>query len=262
MYNVLPLFKSHYSIGKSVLTLEKPEDVNPTGPQSIIDICLKNSLDTLILVEDSMSGFLQAHLNCKESKLKLIYGIRLEITRDIEDKSEESFSGTSRYVVFAKNDKGYNRLIKIYSLAAKDGFYYRPRIDFKNLKKLWSKEDLVLAVPFYDSFLYKNHFTYGECVTEFDFCKPIFFEEKNNLPFDGALRKRVVDYCKNKFEIFKSKSIYYNLKEDFSSYLTFRCISNRSTLSMPRFEHMSSDRFSFENWKEQDGTNNQTKKSR
>ena len=251
MYNVLPLFKSHFSIGKSILTLEKPEETIPTGPKSIVDICLKNSLDTMILVEDSMSGFLQAHLNCKEANLKLIYGVRLEVVSDMSDKTEDSFAGASKYIILAKNDSGYNKLIKIYSLAAKDGFYYRPRIDFKNLKKLWSEKDLVLAVPFYDSFLYKNHFTYGECVTEFSFCKPIFFEEKNNLPFDTHLSKRVLDFCKDKFEIFKAKSIYYNLKEDFSSYLAFKCISNRSTLSMPRFEHMSSDRFSFESWKEE-----------
>ena len=35
----IPLFKSHYSLGKSILTLEKPEDVDPTGPDSIIQIC-------------------------------------------------------------------------------------------------------------------------------------------------------------------------------------------------------------------------------
>jgi DNA polymerase III alpha subunit len=251
MYNVLPLFKSHYSIGKSVLTLEKPEDVNPTGPQSAIDICLKNSLDTLILVEDNMSGFLQAHLTCKELKLKLIYGVRLNVSTNIDEKTEESFTETSKYIIFAKNKSGYNRLIKIYSLAAKDGFYYKPRIDFKNLKKLWSNKDLILAAPFYDSFIYMNAFTYGECVTEFDFCDPIFFKEKNNLPFDDALSKRVTDFCKDKYEVFDAKSIYYNLKNDFSNYLTFRCISNRSTLNRPQFDHMSSDEFCFENWKEQ-----------
>ena len=172
------------------------------------------------------------------------------------DKTEESFAGSSKYIIFAKNDVGYNKLIKIYSLAAKEGFYYRPRIDFKSLKKLWSASDLLLAIPFYDSFLYKNHFTYGECVTDFTFCDPVFLEEENSLPFDIPLKQRVVDFCKNKFEIFKSKSIYYNLKEDFPRYLTFKCISNRSTLSAPRFEHMSSDTFCFESWREQNATNN------
>jgi DNA polymerase-3 subunit alpha len=251
MYNVLPLFKSHYSIGKSILTLEKPEDTLKRGPQSIVDICLKNNLDSLTLVEDSMSGFLQSYLNCKDSKLNLIYGIRLNVCVDMANKSEESFAETSKYVIFARNNDGYNKLIKIYSLAAKEGFYYKPRIDFKNLKKLWSSKDLILAVPFYDSFIHMNALTYGECVTGFDFCEPVFFLENNDLPFDKTITKRVTDFCKDKYETFKSKSIYYKLKEDFSSYLTFKCISNRSTINKPQFDHMCSDQFCFESWKEE-----------
>jgi DNA polymerase-3 subunit alpha len=251
MFNVLPLFKSHYSIGKSILTLEKPEDALKGGPQSIIDICLKNDLDSLTLVEDSMSGFLQAYLNCKDSKLKLTYGVRLNVCVDMENKSEESFGETSKYVIFARNNDGYNRLIKIYSLAAKAGFYYKPRIDFKNLKDLWSSKDLILMVPFYDSFVHMNTLTYGECVTSFDFCDPVFFMENNDLPFDRIISKRVTDFCKDKYETFKSKSIYYKLKEDFSSYLTFKCISNRSTINKPQFDHMCSDQFCFESWREE-----------
>ena len=42
--NIIPLFKSQYSIGKSILTLEKAESSQDDGPDSIIDICLKNNL--------------------------------------------------------------------------------------------------------------------------------------------------------------------------------------------------------------------------
>lgn len=57
MEEVLPFFKSHYSIGRSILTLEKPDDVISGGPDSIIKLCKDNDLKEFHLVEDSMSGF-------------------------------------------------------------------------------------------------------------------------------------------------------------------------------------------------------------
>ena len=73
MYKVLPLFKSHYSIGRSILTLDKASDSEESGPDSIIKMCKEADLKTFYLVEDTMSGFLQAHLNAKASGLNLIY---------------------------------------------------------------------------------------------------------------------------------------------------------------------------------------------
>ena len=75
--------------------------------------------------------------------------------------------------------------------------------------------------------------------------------ESNGLPFDDMLENRVLEYAeRNSNEVMKSKSIYYKKKEDFKAYLTFRCINNRSSLDKPEIEHMCSDEFSLESWKE------------
>ena len=253
MDEVIPLFKSHYSIGKSILTLENGnKEESLSGPDSIIDICRQNNLSKVCLVEDNMSGFLQAYLNCKEEKIDLIFGLRLSVTDDCEDKSQESLLKTCKYIVFAKNKSGYKRLIKIYSHAAKDGFYYYPRTDFASLKKLWSNKDLQLCIPFYDSFIFRNTLEYSSCVPELKSLNPIFFTENNKLPFDNLILKRVQKFCADKYPIQKVKSIFYKDKEDFKAYLTFRCINNRSTLDRPNFDHMSSDEFCFESWRNQE----------
>ena len=44
MNEVLPVFKSHYSIGRSILTLEEAGTSVEGGPDSIIDICLEGNL--------------------------------------------------------------------------------------------------------------------------------------------------------------------------------------------------------------------------
>src|ERR1700722_19778577 len=146
----IPLYKSHFSIGKSILMLEKPKGEHNENSVSIFDLVEKSGKDYLTLVEDNMTGFLEAVTNCEKKKIKLCFGLRLEFTKDILNQDEKSLKSRSKYIIFAKNNEGYKNLINIWSLAAKEGFYYNSTIDFKNLKLLWS-ENLIFAVPFYDS---------------------------------------------------------------------------------------------------------------
>ena len=119
------------------------------------------------------------------------------------------------------------------------------------LQDFWDDKDLQLCVPFYDSFLFKNSLTFAVCFPKFDFTKPIFFTEDNDMPFDYIIKKKVETYChENKFQSLPVKSVYYELRDDFKAYLTFRCINNRTTLDNPRFDHLCSSEFSFQSWKE------------
>tara|TARA_Y100001973_G_scaffold93175_1_gene143749 strand:- start:1395 stop:2150 length:756 start_codon:yes stop_codon:yes gene_type:complete len=246
---MIPLFKSQYSLGRSILTLDSPESLIEDGPDSIVDLAVKNNLEEVFLVDDSMSGFLQAYKNLTANNIKLIFGLRLTVCADMYEKSKDEEAKSSKYIIFAKNTDGYNRLIKISTLAAREGFYYVPRMDFKNLKEFWSDQDLMLCVPFYDSFLHRNTLENAICAPEFTFTKPTFFIEENNIPFDPVLEEKVINFAKqNKCETQKAKSIFYSLRDDFKAYLTFRCINNRSTLNKPNLEHMCSDEFCLESW--------------
>lgn len=243
---VMPLFKSHFSIGRSILTLED-EEKEENQPDSIIDIAKDNNLKEVNLVEDNMTSFLQAYTNTKKYNINLRYGLRISINDDMNERSEESRQKTSKVVIFFKNEQGYKDLIKIFSTAAKDGFYYEPRIDFKTLKSLWSDKNLILCIPFYDSFIFNNTLKGAVCVPDLEFTKPILFIENNNLPFDHIIKAKVLAYGKaNKLEVLNTKSIYYKDGKDFKAYLTFRCINNRTTLNKPELSHMTSNQFSFE----------------
>lgn len=246
---MVPLFKSHYSIGRSILTLEKKSKENKkTGPDSIIDLALENKLEEVFLVEDSISSFLEAYTNLKAEKLKLRFGLRISVCPDMMEKTEDSLNKQCKYVIFAKNNEGYKKLIDIYSTARTTGFYYEARIDFKYLNAIWKNEDLLLAIPFYDSFLFNNALTFSVCLPDFSVAKPIFFTEDNDLWFDPIVEKRVEEFAKNKYPIIKTKSIYYAKEKDFKAYLTFRCINNRSDLNKPNLGHFTSNQFSLESW--------------
>ena len=245
---MIPLFKSHYSLGRSILTLEDKDEMDDY-PDSIIQICKENKMKELYLVEDNMSSFLEAYSNCRKNNIKLNYGLRISVTELMSDKSEESKTKSSKIILFFKNKKGYQQLTKLYSIAAKEGFYYEPRLDYETISKNWT-DDLILCIPFYDSFIFNNTLKNSLCIPQFDFTKPIFFIEDNDLPFDSLVKQKALSFAeKNDLKIYKAQSIFYNLREDFKAYLTFRCINNRSVLNKPNLDHMSSNEFCFESCK-------------
>jgi len=258
---VLPLFTSAYSF-KSILTLKEHKRRDNKGktkeeiaaekkaeeaaPDNIPTLCIRNKIKKLFLIEDNMAGFLQAHKACGE-KLQLIYGLRVNIKEDIKIKDSDT---SAKYIIFANNSKGYLKLIEISTFASTEGFDKEPNLDFKNLKKLWS-EDLTLAIPFYDSFIFKNSYYFCNCIPDFSFCKPIFFIENNGLYFEDRIRDKVNKYAsRNGNEVVEAQSIYYSQKKDFLSWLTYRCIQKRSTLEVPNMDHCCSDQFCVESWKE------------
>tara|TARA_Y100000004_G_scaffold90011_2_gene100939 strand:- start:3414 stop:4160 length:747 start_codon:yes stop_codon:yes gene_type:complete len=244
---MLPLFKSHYSIGKSILTLEEEGSSVEDGPQSIIDLCKKNDMEELFLVDDSMSGFLQGYLNSEKAGLKFRFGLRIMVCENLNEKNEEQRKKTSKVVIFANNRDGYKRLIKIYTQAAQEGFYHAPRTDYKALKQNWNSKDLSLMIPFYDSFLHLNTLHGYMCTPDLSFCDPVYAVEENDIPFNFLIRRKVEEFCKQD-KCIGVKSIFYNNKEDFKAFLTFRCINKRTTLDKPNLDHMTSDEFCLESF--------------
>ncbi len=250
--DVVPLFKSQYSIGRSILTLEERGCSSESGPDSVFDICADNNLDTFFLVDDSMSGFLQAYVNSEKNNLKMIFGLRISICPDLNQKNPESLDKTCKYIILVKNTNGYRRLIKLFSESSLKGFYYNPRADFKLISSVWDDDDLQLAAPFYDSFLHRNSLQDAWCPEPPSSFNLDLIMENNSLPFDYLIRDRILEYAKNnkKCNLIKGQSIYYKNKTDFKSYITFRAIDKRTTLGKPNLEHMGSDEFCFESWKE------------
>lgn len=245
--SIIPLFKSHYSVGKSILTLEKASEISDSNPVSVFSIAKKHNLKEITLVEDSISGFIQAYSYSKDMGIKLIFGLRVTITEDINDKSEASLKKESKIIIFPKNNIGYKKLIKLSTIASSTGFYYVPRLDYATLKENYD-DNLMIAIPFYDSFLFNNSLYGHLCIPDLSFFKPIFFVEENSLPFDYIILDKVNLYTKGKYDIQKTQSVFYYEREDFLAYLTFRCINNRTNLNKPNLEHMSSDTFCFENY--------------
>ena len=249
--NIFPFFKSAYSIGRSILTLEHPDNVEDSGPDSVFSLAKSRPDDRHFLVEDSISGIMEALVNAEKTKTKLTFGLRLTHLEDAKDKSEDSLKKESKIVILMNGPKAYEDLVRISTLAAKDGFYYQPRVDDSMLKSV-GVGNLSLVVPFYDSYIHRNNLESATCVPSFlNLFNEVFYaKEDNDLPLDvliSGLVDKTVQGSSNA-SLIQTQSIYYGTSDDYLAYLSFRCIHNRTALQKPNLDHMSSDSFSFENY--------------
>ena len=236
---MIPIFTSHYSIGKSILTLGSPGDNKEGASDSIFDIAKENNLDKIVLVENSLTGFPQALSISIENKIDLVFGL---VFLCEEQKH--------KVIVFANNSEGCKKLNLIFSQKDPE----TNSITLVKLKENWS-EDLTMAVPFYDSFLCKNLMEFENCTPNLKYFKPTFFLEYNSLPFDSVIRSKVLEYSNaNNFKTEEVKSVKYKNKKDIESFQAYQCICSRkfgqSSLSNPRLDHFGSDEFCFESFKE------------
>ena len=107
---MLPIFSSTYSVGKSILTLDPVNnDSDPMGSTSIFSMVKEGDL---FLVETTLIGFPTAFKRCKENGVNLRFGLIINVL--MGDSDEEDYNNESKIVVFAKNDQGYQDLLKIY----------------------------------------------------------------------------------------------------------------------------------------------------
>ncbi len=81
-----------------------------------------------------LSGVIQFHEQCREAGIKPIIGLETYVVEDRfrkEAQSEERWHLT----LLARNDDGYRNLLKLGSLAFLEGYYYKPRVDYRLLRE-------------------------------------------------------------------------------------------------------------------------------
>jgi DNA polymerase-3 subunit alpha len=82
----------------------------------------------------AMYGVIEFYNECKRVGIKPIIGIETYIApRSLEEKAGKMDREYAHFILLAKNEVGYNNLMKLSTLAFTKGFYYRPRIDYSTL---------------------------------------------------------------------------------------------------------------------------------
>src|SRR5438445_57689 len=111
MDKITPVFTSTYSVGRSILTLDEPEEIKNTAPVSIFSIAKQHNLSEVYLLENNLSGFITAYKSAEKANVHLKFGLRLYICSDINKKDEESLHTEHKLNVWCLNSAGYKDLL-------------------------------------------------------------------------------------------------------------------------------------------------------
>ena len=130
---------THYSLFDGIAT-----------PQEYVDRAAELGMPAIAITDHgSLSGHREMYRAAKEKGIKPILGIEGYITKDRHDHTDKKAKNDpldlnyNHLVILAKNKKGLENLNKLNEIAWTEGFYKKPRIDWKILEEY--KEGLIIT---------------------------------------------------------------------------------------------------------------------
>lgn len=245
---ITPIFSTALgSVGKSLLTTNFNGDLDETSPIGIFDIAKKHKLNSVYVLDNSMSSFIQVYENAEKSNIDFRFGIKMLLSHDKEDPKKH----LGKYNVFIKNTKGYEELINLTSFGAIKNAKDKTNeiTQFDDVKDLMESDNLIVMIPFYDSFLFNNYFYCGKSFPSLSKIKPFFCIENHETIYDYTFKDIVLSYCKSEgMKSIDTHQIYYYKNKHIKPYLLLRAINKRGNWQRPELSHFSSDKFSFEHY--------------
>lgn len=108
-----------------------------TRINKVMDKAIELGMDAVAITDHgSMFGVVDFYKAAKKNGLKPIIGCEVYTApRSMHDKISNIDNQLGHLVLLAKNNVGYQNLIKMVSKSYIEGFYYKPRIDYKLLEK-------------------------------------------------------------------------------------------------------------------------------
>src|SRR3989338_2919741 len=106
----------------------------------------ENGMDSLAITDHgNLYGAIEFYQKAKKEEIKPIIGCEMYVTEDMHSKQPSSDKRDYFHLVLlAKNNQGYQNLIKLVTASNLEGFYYKPRID-KNLLRQHSEGLIALS---------------------------------------------------------------------------------------------------------------------
>lgn len=205
--------------------------------KGLVQAAKKNGHKALALTDHGfMYGTVEFYRACMDADIKPILGVELYITKNLYDKERE----TSHIVLLAKNDVGYQNLVKIASMAATDGFYYRPRCDLALLEKY--KEGIICLSACLSGEIPKLCLDnkYDQAKELAGKYKEIFGDDYyielqyHGLPEQKTILPRLIRLAKDlDIKTVATNDVHYLNKEDAEAQRVLMCISTKKDLDDP-----------------------------
>ena len=214
----------------------------------LIEHCVREKIDTVAVTDHgNMYCSLKFAEKCKENHIKYIIGCEFYVVDDLHTKIDQK---ADHLILLAKNKMGYINLVQLDSLAFVDGFYYRPRIDYKTLKDhcegviclsacLAGRIPRLLLAGEYEKakeFALFLHSLFGE-----DFYLEI---QDHGIPEQKQILPLIVRISRETgIPLVATNDVHYLKKEDWEMQDVLMCIQTKRTLDDPARMRMQTHEF-------------------
>ena len=111
--------------------------------KKVVDVTKERGYSAVAITDHgNMYGALQFYEECIKAGIKPILGCEFYICHDLHNKQGKADIG--HLILLAKDNEVYTNIMKLNEIAFCDGFYYKPRIDYKTLAQ-YSKGVICLS---------------------------------------------------------------------------------------------------------------------
>ena len=203
----------------------------------------------------NMYGVIKMYEKCITSGIKPIIGCEFYISHDRFNKTNREDTG--HLILLAKNDIGYKNLLKLNGIAYKEGYYYKPRIDYKALKE--HSEGLIclsacLAGHIPQYILQRRYDEAEELALWFKdiFKDDFYFEIQNhNIPEEREVMTHLAEMSKKLgIKLVATNDVHYLYKEDAELQDVLMCVQMRKTVDDPDRMKFATDEFYYKTYDE------------
>ncbi|MBR1968443.1 MAG: DNA polymerase III subunit alpha, partial [Clostridia bacterium] len=206
-----------------------------------------NMFGTLYFAECAKKAYMKAlesGASEEEAKMQAIIGCELYVANDHKVAEREY----DHLVLLCKNKKGYKNLIKLDSIAYVDGFYYKPRIDYKLLRE--HSEGLVCLsgclAGRVNKRLMQNDYEGAKetALMLYDIFKDDFYLEiqDHGMPEQKRINPLIIKLGKElNIPLVATNDVHYIEKEDSEVQDVVACISTKTTIDDPTRFKMETD---------------------
>ena len=222
----------------------------------LVDIVKERGWKAVAITDHgNMHGAIKFFEACITKGIKPILGQEFYVTHDMSSRSNKSDTG--HLILIAKNNEGYQNLLKLSSFAYLDGMYYKPRIDYKLLEK-HSKGLICLSaciaghIPQY---ILKRQYDEAEKLALWFknlFGEDFYFEIQNHgLAEEREVLVKLTEMSeKLGIKLVATNDVHYLNKEDAELQDVLMCVQMGKTIDDPDRMKFSTDEFYLKTYEE------------
>ena len=224
--------------------------------EKLVKKCVEYGMPAVAVTDHgNMYGMIALYDACKKAGIKPIFGCEFYVADDLTEKHGKSKN--SHLILLAKNRTGYLNLCELNTIAFRDGFYYKPRIDYKTLEK-YSEGVIALSaciagdVPQY--ILSRQYDKAEELICWFKerFGEDYYLEIQNHgMEEEKETNEKLHEYAeKYNIKLVATNDVHYINRDDALMQDVMMCVAMGKTIDDPNRLKFDSDEFYFKTYEE------------